>query len=191
MSNYIRPRRPGATIFFTVNLAQRDSRLLVEQISCLRAAVRATRSDRPFHVDAWVVLPNHMHCVWTLPEGDSAYSVRWGAIKARFTRLVTDAARRPGFSPAQIPSAFPVVERGRYAGLKPGLRSHKREHAIWQRRFWEHHIRDEADYAAHVRYCWINPVKHGFVARPEQWPFSSIHRDMHSGEMAAAAIRQG
>ncbi len=94
MSIYIRPRRPGATIFFTVNLAQRDSRLLVEQITCLRSAVRATRLDRPFHVDAWVVLPNHMHAVWTLPDGDSAYSVRWGAIKARFTRLVGRASAR-------------------------------------------------------------------------------------------------
>ena len=118
----------------------------------LRKAVRATREERPFAINAWVVLPDHMHCVWTLPEGDAEFSVRWSIIKARFSR------------------AMPWVER---------RRSHeaRREHGIWQRRFWEHHIRDEADYRAHVRYCWINPVKHGLVERPEDWPYSTYHRD--------------
>ncbi|MGB5068975.1 MAG: hypothetical protein WBO29_16580 [Albidovulum sp.] len=73
---------------------------------------------------------------------------------------------------------MPVVQSGRYAGLKPGLRVDKREAAIWQRRYWEHHIRDAADFDAHVRYCWINPVRHGFVGRPVEWPYSSIHRDI-------------
>ena len=86
--------------------------------------------------------------------------------------------RRAGFSP---PTDLTVVRSGRYAGLKPGLRHNKRERAIWQRRFWDHHIRDEADYAAHVRYCWMNPVKHGFVERPVDWPHSSIHRDIARG----------
>ena len=152
MSRYRRPKITGATVFFTVALADRNSDLLVREVEVLRKAVRATREERPFAINAWVVLPDHMHCVWTLPEGDAEFSVRWSIIKARFSR------------------AMPWVER---------RRSHeaRREHGIWQRRFWEHHIRDEADYRAHVRYCWINPVKHGLVERPEDWPYSTYHRD--------------
>lgn len=163
---------------------------MVREMDLLRAAVRATKAERPFGIDAWVVLPDHMHAVWRMPAGDMAYGVRWGAIKARFTRAMREkyvvdvAGCRPGLSPAMsalptytLPTGLPVVWSGRYAGLKPGLRHDKREQAIWQRRFWEHHIRDKADYWAHVRYCWWNPVKHGFVARPEDWPFSSVHRD--------------
>ena len=152
MSAYIRPRVPGASVFFTVALADRSARTLVDRVEVLRQAVRVTRAERPFGIDAWVVLPDHMHCVWTLPEGDHDFSTRWSVIKARFSR------------------AMPHVQR---------RRSHeaRREHGIWQRRYWEHHIRDEADFAAHVRYCWINPVKHGFVERPEDWPYSSYHRD--------------
>jgi putative transposase len=170
MSTYLRPRAPGATIFFTVNLAHRGTSLLTEQIGLLRNAVRQTKAARPFAIEAWVVLPDHLHCVWTLPEGDSDYSARWGAIKARFSMSV----RRAGFAP---PPCLPVVASGRYAGASPGLRVAKGEVGIWQRRFWEHHIRDQADFDAHLRYCWFNPVKHGLVGRPEDWPFSSIHRD--------------
>lgn len=183
MSDYLRPRAPGASVFFTVALAGRGSDLLVREVGRLRAAVAVTRAERPFGIDAWVVMPDHVHAVWTLPEGDADYSVRWGAIKARFTMSLRRAERRPGFSPAPLPTELPVVRSGRYAGLKPGLRVGKREQAIWQRRFWEHHIRDEADFAAHVRYCWINPVKHGFVERAVDWPYSSIHRDIRSGRV--------
>lgn len=181
MSVYIRPKVSGACVFFTVALADRGSRVLVNEITRLREAVAMVRAERPFVVEAWVVLPDHMHAVWTLPEGDSDFSVRWGAIKARFTMGLRREGCRPGFSPALPATEYPVVRSGRYAGLKPGLRVGKREVAIWQRRFWEHHIRDERDYAAHVRYCWFNPVKHGFVERPEDWPYSSVHRDMRQG----------
>lgn len=152
MSRYVRPRLAGASIFFTLALADRRSDLLVRNIAALREAVRQTRAERPFHINAWVVLPDHMQCVWTLPEGDSGYSRRWSIIKARFSR------------------AMPFVER---------RESHvtRREHGIWQRRFWEHHIRDETDMINHVRYCWMNPVKHGYVTTPEAWPYSSWHRD--------------
>jgi putative transposase len=118
---------------------------LVEEVDRLRTAVRDTMGERPFKIDAWVVLPDHLHAVWTLPEGDADYSVRWRLIEARFSR------------------EFP----------KGPLRaSHKdrQERGIWQRRFWEHHIRGETDFAAHVSYCWINPVKHGLVEKPEDWP---------------------
>lgn len=160
MSNYIRPRHPGATVFFTVTLAQRGCDLLVREIETLRHAVRMTRAERPFTIDAWVVLPDHMHCVWTLPEGDCDFSTRWSVIKARFTQAVNVENRRPSH-----------VRR--------------RERGIWQRRFWEHHIRDETDFRAHVRYCWINPVKHGLVEQPSDWPYSSYHRDGDGDEFVA------
>lgn len=178
MSRDLRPTRPGACVFFTVNLADRGAVLLCGYADLLRAAVAKTKAERPFKIDAFVVLPDHLHAVWTLPDGDTDYATRWGAIKARF---VLDL-RRAGFSP---PPTLPRVKMGRYAGLKPGLRVDKREVAVWQRRSWEHHIRDEADYAAHVRYCWINPVKHGFVERPVDWPHSSIHRDIRAGRVEA------
>lgn len=177
MSRYLRPRVPGASVFFTVALAHRGSDLLVREVGRLREAVAATRRERPFAIDAWVVMPDHLHCVWTLPEGDAEYSVRWGAIKARFTRSL----RRVGFHPTDPRSAV---------GWNPTLRSAskqaKGDAGLWQRRFWEHHIRDEADYAAHVRYCHMNPVKHGFVERPEDWPYSSIHREIALGRWQGA-----
>ena len=152
MSNYLRPKRSGATIFFTVNLAQRGSDLLAREIVALREAVRQTKTERPFTIDAWVVLPDHLHAVWTLPEGDQDFSTRWSIIKARFSR------------------AMPHIDR---------RSSHiaRREHGLWQRRFWEHHIRSDQDRAAAINYCWMNPVKHGFVADPADWPYSSYHRD--------------
>lgn len=137
---------------FTVALADRKSWLLVEEIDLLRAAVRATRAERPFGIDAWVAPPDHLHCVWTLPAGDADYPTQWRLIKTRFSRELPLAGLRE--------SHFRRQERG-----------------VWQRRFWDHHLRGEADYTAHVRYCWVNLVKHGLVDRPEDWPYSSIHRD--------------
>lgn len=176
MSIYKRILLPGRTYFFTVALADRRSDLLVRHIELLRGAFAETRSDRPFVCDAMVVLPDHIHALWTMPESDADYSKRWGAIKARFVMKL----RRAGFSP---PPDLPVVRSGRYAGLKPDLRKDKREVGVWQRRFWEHCIRDEADYALHMRYCWMNPVKHGLVERALDWPYSSIHRDMRRGRV--------
>ena len=156
MSQSLRPHIPGACVFFTVALAARGSDALVRHIDALRAAVRDTQTERPFQVEAWVVLPDHMHCVWTLPRGDSDYSTRWSVIKARFSRAMPHVKRRASHEA-------------------------RREHGIWQRRFWEHHIRDAADFNAHIRYCWFNPVKHGFVERPQDWPYSSVHRDIRAG----------
>ncbi|MFN3577269.1 MAG: REP-associated tyrosine transposase, partial [Tabrizicola sp.] len=95
MSRYIRPKVPGATVFFTVNLADRGAQTLVDHVEMLREAVRVTKAERPFRIDAWVVLPDHMHAVWTLPEGDSDFSTRMAAIKARFSA----GLRRSGFRP--------------------------------------------------------------------------------------------
>lgn len=173
MPNYIRPRVTGATVFFTVCLSDRYSSALIDHVGDLRDSVRETRSERPFHIDAWVVLPDHLHCMWTLPTGDADFSTRWGAIKARFTRRVKaandgglkthpTAVGRVGFHPT-VPRSFSKVK--------------KKEAGLWQRRFWEHHIRNSADYKAHLEYCWFNPVKHGLVDDPQDWPFSSWHRD--------------
>ncbi|MCW1918458.1 transposase [Rhodobacter sp. KR11] len=153
MSGYVRPRVSGASVFFTVTLQDRGGQLLVDEVARLREAVAVTRAERPFQIDAFVVLPDHLHCVWTLPEGETDFSTRWRLIKTRFSRGLPMGTRRASHERRQ--------ERG-----------------IWQRRFWEHHIRNEADFAAHVQYCWINPVKHGLVERPEDWPYSSIHRDL-------------
>jgi putative transposase len=116
----------------------------------MREAVRATRAERPFGIDAWVVLPDHLHCVWTLPEGDADFSTRWGAIKARFSRKVREAGiSRAGCSPPS--PAPPRVWTGRNGGVNPAIRVAKGEAGIWQRRFWEHHIRDAEDYRAAAR----------------------------------------
>lgn len=168
MPNYRRFWSPGGTFFFTVNLTRGRRDLLTRHVALLRAAVAQTRKERPFEINAMVVLPDHLHAVWTLPEGDTDFSVRWGAIKGRFSMSL----RRAGLAP-------PVASRSVRGGVNPALR--KGQVGIWQERFWEHCIRDEADYRAHVRYCWINPVKHGFVERPIDWPHSSIHRDMRRG----------
>lgn len=99
MSRYIRPKVPGAAVFFTVNLVDRRVDTLVRHVDLLRQAVAVTRAKRPFGIDAWVVLPDHIHCVWTLPERDSDYSMRMASIKAQFTRDV----RRSGFTPTLPP----------------------------------------------------------------------------------------
>ncbi|WP_411289488.1 REP-associated tyrosine transposase [Rhodosalinus sp.] len=159
MPNYKRPRVPGATIFFTVSLRERGDDRLVSEIDRLRDAVRKTRAERPFRIDAWVVLPDHLHAVWTLPAGEADFSTRWRLIKTRFSRGLPAGPRRSS-----------DIARG--------------ERAIWQRRFWEHHVRDEEDRAGLISYCHINPVKHGLVTTPEDWPYSSLHRERRSGRWA-------
>ncbi|MEL6586558.1 MAG: transposase [Pseudomonadota bacterium] len=161
MSNYTRYRVPGASYFFTVNLAVRGGDLLIRRIDALRSAYATTMRDLPVRCDAMVVLPDHIHAVWTLPPGDSDYSERWRKLKHRFSRAVD-------------------VEMGRSAS-----KLRKRERGIWQRRFWERTIRDETEWAAHVRYVWTNPVKHGLVQRPAEWEFSSIHDAIRAGRVSS------
>ena len=167
MPNYIRPAATGAVVFFTVYLADRRKTLLTDHINKLRRAVREVRRDAPFGINAWVVLPDHMHAVWTLPSGDRAYGQRWGKVKSKFTRSLRDAN---------------VVSRHEMRHAKETL-----GHAgIWQPRFWEHHIRSEAALQTTIRHCWGNPVKHGYVDDPHDWPFSSIHRDVPRTGVSAA-----
>jgi putative transposase len=156
MVRYRRNFVPGGTYFFTVTLADRGSSALIEHIASLRYAFRLTRGERPFDIDAIVVLAEHLHVVMTLPDGDSDYSGRWRRVKSLFTR----------------------------GAVKKGLRARKNargEYDLWQRRFWEHTIRDETDLARHIDYIHYNPAKHGLVSRVGDWPYSSFHRYVRLG----------
>ena len=157
MPEYRRLRIPGGCYFFTVALANRRSSLLVERIDPLRRAIVRTRQSLPFEIDAFVVLPEHLHAIWTLPDGDDDFSARWRLIKMLFSNSV--------------------------AGGEPISASRKSqgERGIWQRRFWEHAIRDDRDYAAHFDYVHFNPVKHGLVSHVADWPYSTFHRCVTRG----------
>ncbi|MFO1119598.1 MAG: transposase [Rhodospirillales bacterium] len=160
MSDYRRVRVPGGCYFFTVNLAERgDNGLLVRHWPVLRAVIAAVRAKRPFRIDAFVVLPDHLHGIWTLPEGDDDIAVRWMLIKTGFSR--------------RLPPGEP----------RSASRRRRGERGIWQRRFWEHAIRDDHDFAAHVDYVHFNPVRHGYVAEPEAWPYSTFLKMVHRGNI--------
>jgi len=146
---YRRVRVEGGCYFFTVALADRKSNLLVTNINLLRAAVK---TSHPFTIDSMVVLPDHIHALWTLPQGDDDYSMRWMLIKRHFSM------------------SLPKTENIKMTRLR------KRERGIWQRRFWEHTIRDERDFYNHIEYIHHNPVKHGYVSNALNWPYSTIHR---------------
>lgn len=156
--NYRRAYAPGTSCFFTVNLLQRrNNDLLLRHIDLLRDAVRRVHRLQPFVIDARVVLPEHMHCVWTLPPGDTAYSMRWRLIKTLFCR------------------ALPEDE------YRSRLRLLRGERGFWQRRYWEHLIRDDEDFRRHADYVHINPLKHGLVERVQDWPYRSFHRGVRLG----------
>ena len=156
MVNYRRNFVPGGTYFFTVTLADRSSKILTDRIDLLRNALRAARRERPFVIDAIVVLPDHLHAILTLPPGGSDFSGRWRRIKGHFSSALIDDSVK--------------IRRNPNGGL-----------ALWQRRFWEHTIRDEDDFARHVDYIHFNPVKHALVQRVRDWPYSSFHRYVTDG----------
>ncbi len=157
MPTYRRNFVAGGCYFFTVNLAERRLRLLTENIDLLRAAFRYTRQRHPFAIGAMVVLPDHLHTIWTMPEGDADFAVRWALIKASFSR---------------------TLRKGEPVSAS---RRRRRERGIWQRRYWEHTIRDEDDFGQHLDYIHFNPVKHGHVEYMADWPFSSFHRMVRLG----------
>lgn len=157
MVQYRRNLVPGGTYFFTVALDDRRSRALVEHIDALRKAFRTARTERPFAIDAIVILPEHLHTIMTLPHDDADFSGRWRRIKSLFTRQIAGAE-----------------------GIKA---NRKGEYALWQRRFWEHTVRDEDDFARHVDYIHFNPVKHGHASRVRDWPYSSFHRYVRQGSL--------
>ncbi|MGQ0593818.1 MAG: REP-associated tyrosine transposase [Gammaproteobacteria bacterium] len=157
MPHYIRSHVPGGSYFFTVALLERRRRLLTENIDALREALRSVHIQRPFRIDAVVVLPDHLHCMWTLPQNDADFSTRWRLIKSAFARAIASEERLSS------------------------RRQAKHERGIWQRRFWEHAIRDQRDFDAHLDYIHFNPIKHGWVSRVADWPHSSFHRFVRLG----------
>jgi len=154
---YRRAHTEGGCYFFTVNLVNHKWKLLAKHIDELRDVMRKVKKNHPFQIDAMVVLPDHLHVLWTLPEGDADYSTRWTLIKSGFSRLM------------------PKDE------YKCKSRITKGERGIWQRRYWEHLIKDEEDYNNHINYIHYNPVKHGYVDYAVEWKYSSIHRYIKNG----------
>ena len=157
---YRRAFTPGGTFFFTlVTHARRPIFASDEAVDILRTAFRRVRDTRPFDVDAMVVLPDHLHCIWTLPPSDADFATRWRLIKTWFTKNYPKALRA-------APDA---------------ARAAKHEQAVWQHRYWEHLIRDDHDYARHVDYIHYNPVKHGLAASPMVWQYSSFRKHVAAG----------
>lgn len=162
MSRYRRATASNASYFFTVVTHRRQAILCDEPIRhALRSAIESVRSKRPFSIDAWVLLPDHLHCIWTLPEGDADFSTRWMMIK----RAVSIACG----------------ERYHRTDWMTASKNKHRESTIWQRRFWEHQIRNEDDFARHADYIHFNPVKHGYVQTVAEWPYSTFHRYVRDG----------
>lgn len=156
MVRYRRNFVPGGTYFFTVTLGDRTSSALVDHVGALRGAFRIARSERPFQIDAIVVLPDHLHAIFTLPLSDADFSGRWRRIKGHFSShmIATGAS----------------IERRPNGDL-----------SLWQRRFWEHTVRDDNDLTRHIDYIHFNPVKHDLVSRVRDWPYSSFHRYVRQG----------
>ena len=147
--------------FFTVSLRNRRSGLLVREIDALRASYVSVQRTRPFTCNAFVVLPDHLHAVWTLPSGDDDVSTRWRILKAQFTSRIRQGC---------------VASSGGAPGKGAGQ---------WRRLFQQHQIIDERDFTAHLKYCWTNPVRHRLAAHPREWPYSSLHRDIRRGTVPA------
>ncbi|HED32800.1 MAG TPA: transposase [Gammaproteobacteria bacterium] len=154
---YRRSDITGATYFFTVNLENRKNTLLVDEFHLLRDVINKVKKRYPFRLDAMVVLPEHLHALLTLPPGDNDFAGRWTLIKSGFSR--------------QLPKQEPVNKSRKCKG----------ERGIWQRRYWEHLIRDDNDFEHHVNYIHYNPVKHGYVKQPVDWKYSTIHQFIEKG----------
>lgn len=159
MPDYRRANIQGGTFFFTVTLADRSSDLLIRQVDLLRRVYRNVQQHHPFETIATCVLPDHLHAIWSLPDGDANFSLRWNLIKGGFSRALPRAA---ALSPSKIA---------------------KRDKGIWQRRYWEHVIRDEEDLTRHIDYIHFNPVKHGLASRVSDWPHSSFHSFVARGDL--------
>ena len=161
MVHYRRNRVAGGSYFFTVNLQNRQSTFLTNHIDLLRESFNEVKRQYPFNIDAIVILPEHLHAVWNLPEEDTNYSVRWQLLKSLFTRkLVINGVSL--------------------------TKSIKGEYDLWQRRYWEHTIRDDRDMQRHIEYIHYNPVKHGLVKQVKDWPYSSFHQYVERGLVESA-----
>lgn len=157
---YRRSQAKGATFFFTVVMNKRKKILCHDaNVVLIKEAFHYVIKRHTFRIRAFVLLPDHIHCIWTLPENDNDFSMRWGLIKGYFSRQCQD----------------------KYKEHQSASRLNKGEQGVWQQRFWEHQIRDEVDFIRHVEYIHYNPVKHGLVNSPNAWPYSSFHRYVKQG----------
>ena len=165
MSQYIRSYTKGATYFFTL-VSYNRRKILCEDdfLQAFKKSIKQVQQQYPFEIIAWVQLPDHLHCIWKMPENDVNYSMRWSQIK----RLTTQAC----------PQYHLTKDELSYSKIK------RHERGIWQRRFFEHQIKDEADFVRHMDYLHYNPVKHGLAERPLDWPHSSFHRYVNQGYYA-------
>jgi len=162
MSRYHRSNTTGSTYFFTLVSYRRQTILCNQPIRCaLREAISHVRQKRSFAIDAWVLLPDHFHCIWTLPRGDADFPTRWALIKRKVSLICGQYYKRQEW-------------------ISPSKQKH-RESTLWQRRYWEHQIRDELDYQRHMDYIHWNPVKHGLVTHASNWPYSTFHRYVKQG----------
>ena len=159
MRSYIRDKSKGRTYFLTINLADRKSQLFTTHINEFRQAYRITKQNHNFQLHALVLLPDHIHMLITLAEDSNNYSIIVSSIKTHFSRQIKK-------------SDSEIINHSR---------SKKRERGIWQRRFWEHRIRDELDYQSHMDYIHYNAVKHGYVTRPIDWPYSTFKKCVEKG----------
>jgi putative transposase len=162
MSEYRRVYIPGGTYFFTLVTDHRRP-ILTTALGrhCLRKAIVQVRKAHPYSLQAIRLLPEHLHCLWSLPDDDADYSGRWNAIKGVFSKA--------------------CLRAGGTDGRRSASRQRKGEAAIWHRRFWEHAIRDHDDFERLFHYIHYNPVKHGYVDDPAKWPWSSFHRYLRMG----------
>jgi putative transposase len=163
MSEYRRNRVEGGTYFFTLVTYNRQS-LLTTPVSriILHGAFESVKKKHPFSMDAICLLPDHLHCIWTLPESDSDYSLRWKEIKRQFSHKYLD-----------MEGVITPPNKSRQKRI---------EAPVWQRRFWEHTIRNELDLETHLNYIHFNPVKHGLVSKPAEWEWSSFSRYVQEGK---------
>ena len=162
MSRYKRNYEKGGTYFFTVVAYKRQKIFVGPSIDILRTCFKKVIQQVPFTIEAIVVLPDHLHGIWQLPDGDKDFSTRWKKIKNDFS--------------IQYQQIIGAPEQKISESMKK-----KGERGIWQRRFWEHTIRDEKDFQLHCDYIHYNPVKHGYVQAPSEWPNSSFQRFVKAG----------
>jgi putative transposase len=159
MPRYVRAKIAGGTFFFTVAIADRSDSLLLREVDRFRRIYRSVSERRPFETIAMCILPDHLHAIWSMPENDSDFSLRWNLIKSGFSRGLSAAPSR----------SVRHIE--------------KRKKGLWQRRYWEHAIRDATDLECHVDYIHFNPVKHGLVTRVRDWPHSTFHQYVARGDL--------
>lgn len=157
MATYRRAYIEGGTYFFTLVTFNRQPILCDLPVrNALRESINVVRRTHPFKIEAWVLLPDHLHCIWTLPKGDPNYSMRWNQIKRNVSLRCSESYNNNKW--------------------KTPIKKKRRESTIWQRRFWEHQVRDEADFHHHLDYIHYNPVKHGLCKRPIDWPYSTLRK---------------